>query len=212
MSEDLTDKKFGRWTVLSFSHKDVNRKLSWNVECECGAKKSVTGSSLRSENSKSCGCLSNENRINSNTTHGLADSPTYITWISIKSRCSLPKTSGYENYGGRGIAVCARWKSSFENFLEDMGEKPDGTSIERKDNDGDYEPGNCKWATSKEQNRNRRSNRKITYNGETKILIEWAEQLKMNKATLLFRLDRGWSVKEAFEIPVGVRRKNYAFS
>jgi hypothetical protein len=138
------------------------------------------------------------------TAHGHskgAGSPTYQTWRNMRSRCENPNVPAYKNYGGRGITVCERWKT-FENFLADMGERPEGMTIERIDNDRGYEPGNCRWATYNEQARNMRSNQRITLNGETKCLTEWAEQYGIKMPTLWARLRMGWSVEEALTKPV----------
>lgn len=111
-----------------------------------------------------------------------------------------PKSASYPNYGGRGIKVCERWMD-FDNFLADMGERPEGLEIDRKDNDGNYEPGNCRWATIKQQCNNTRYNHKITYNGKTLNLVEWASVLGMKKGTLGNRLKRGWSIERALTTP-----------
>ncbi|HEY9737554.1 MAG TPA: hypothetical protein V6D06_14770 [Trichocoleus sp.] len=121
----------------------------------------------------------------------------------MKSRCHNPNNAAYDRYGGRGIVVCDRWRESFENFYADMGPRPsEQHSIDRINNDGNYEPGNCRWATDKQQSRNTRRNRLLTYNGETLFLDEWAERLSISKHTLQTRLWRGWSVEEAFETPI----------
>ncbi|MET7347444.1 hypothetical protein [Streptomyces mirabilis] len=118
--------------------------------CDCGTEHTVHRSDW-GKKVKSCGCLRRE----SVTTHGMSDSPTYSTWESMIQRCTNPRCKDYADYGGRGITVCQRWRT-FENFLADMGVKPEGRSIDRIDNDGSYEPGNCRWATLSEQNSNQR--------------------------------------------------------
>lgn len=130
-------------------------------------------------------------------TSGGRVSPTYSTWLSMRARCSNPNVTYYADYGGRGITVCDRWQTSFEAFLEDMGEKPAGTSIERIDRDGHYEPGNCRWATLREQGRNKRNNLKLTLNGETRLLVEWSERTGIPYRKIRARLDRGWSAERA---------------
>ena len=145
-------------------------------------------------------------RINLMRSHGHARgyrrTPTLSTYDSLFQRCYNKKNPNYRDYGGRGITVCERWRS-FENFLEDMGERPEGQFIERIDNNLGYEPGNCRWATNKEQARNRRSTHLITFRGETLCLKDWAERLSINRGTLTSRLKlRGWTVDKALTKPV----------
>ena len=124
-------------------------------------------------------------------------------WRAIKARCHSVGSVSYAWYGGRGIRVCERWFDSFENFFADMGPRPSKAhSVDRIDNDGNYEPGNCRWATRKEQQRNKRNNRLITYNGETMCLEAWADRLGIGWATIHERLDRGWSVADALSRPI----------
>lgn len=138
------------------------------------------------------------------TTHGHASngttSKTYSCWYSIIQRCTNPNTTHYNCYGGRGISVCERWKK-FENFLDDMGECPSGKQIDRINNDGNYEPGNCKWATRKEQCRNTRQNHLLTFNGETHCVTEWAEIKSISVGTLRSRVSRNWSIERALMTP-----------
>jgi hypothetical protein len=127
----------------------------------------VRGYHLRGGRVKSCGCLRKEKVVEngrtnpSNLQHGMCGSPTYISWENMRQRCDNPNATGWERWGGRGITLCERW-DSFENFLADMGERPEGTTLDRIDNDGNYEPGNCKWSTSKEQQANTRPRRRQT--------------------------------------------------
>ena len=115
----------------------------------------------------------------------------------MRDRCNNPNEPSFHRYGGRGIKVCERWNSSFENFLADMGERPDGMTIDRADNDGDYEPGNCKWATRKEQSWNTRRNRYFELNGENLIMSEWARRLGTSTDTIDMRLKSGWPLEKA---------------
>ena len=119
----------------------------------------------------------------------IARTPTYRIWIAMRSRCTNPNNAGFHKYGGRGIKVCARWQS-FENFFADMGERPEGMTLEREDNDGNYEPTNCRWATPAEQSRNTRRNRMLTYAGETLCMADWAERRGVGWDTLYHRLRR----------------------
>ncbi len=130
---------------------------------------------------------------------------TYTAWCAMKSRCYSPTSTSYDNYGAKGITVCTRWRDSFENFLQDIGEKPNKTySIERINNAKGYFPENCRWATASEQNRNYGRNVFITYAGRRQCLADWANELAINKATLRYRLKAGWTVDDAFKLPVSI--------
>ncbi len=152
---DLTSKRFGRLIVKSFS-KRINGKLYWNCLCDCGNEKVVFQSCLLTGGTSSCGCLKGRR----GTTHGGSYSYTYKAWRNMRKRCLQPNFKYYYNYGGRGITITEKWlgKDGYTTFLSDMGERPDGLTLERMNNDGNYEPSNCKWATMKEQQNNRRNN------------------------------------------------------
>lgn len=142
---------------------------------------------------------------NANTKHGFArrgeKTATYKTWEAMIRRCTMPSQQSYPLYGGRGISVCERWLK-FENFLADMGEKPAGMSIDRKDSAGNYEPENCRWATQKEQQRNRRGNRLLTHDGITATVAEWADRTGMKSAMIRSRIDDyGWSIERSLTTP-----------
>ena len=132
------------------------------------------------------------------TTH-TGSSPTYKSWHMMKQRCYNPNNAQYHDYGGRGITMCAKWLS-FENFLADMGERPDGTSLERKDNNIGYYPDNCRWATKSEQQRNRRTNVRLTLGNTTMILVDWAAKLDITPHALIGRLRR-WPLEKALTTP-----------
>ena len=151
----LVGTRFGRLLVVGWAGVS-GRRHYLTCECECGVKGSFCLANLRSGHSRSCGCLSREVAVTSNTTHGLTNHSLYRVWAGMKSRCTDKQHPKYANYGGRGITVCDRW-ASFPAFLEDMGERPEGTSIDRVDNNGDYEPSNYRWATGEQQARNKRS-------------------------------------------------------
>ena len=132
-------------------------------------------------------------------THGMSDTRTYQSWINMKQRCYYPDHNRYHIYGARGITVCKRWLNSFENFLEDMGERPKGLTLERKDNEKGYSPENCKWATVKEQCNNRRNNTVIKYKGLSLTISQWADKLNIKLGTLQRRYQRGWGVNRLLE-------------
>jgi hypothetical protein len=191
---ELAGQKFGRLTVLRFESLDARRNSYWRCVCECGQETVASGSNLKRGGVKSCGCLVHARVAFTVESH--QDFPVYIGMIG---RCNNPNMPNYGRYGGRGIKVCSRWvDGGFWAFLEDMGPRPSPShSLDRIDTDGDYEPGNCRWATAKEQGRNRRNNKMLTYNGQTKPMSEWAEALGINPHTLKTRIRKGWSVEEA---------------
>ncbi len=162
---DLTGKRYGRLLVVNRATRSRSGHSIWSCRCDCGNETLVYATNLRCGGTKSCGCLDRESRANNLTAGipihghcaGRKKTRTYTTWASIQQRCTNSNASNYDRYGGQGIAVCDRWKS-FASFFADMGERPEGTSIDRHPNNtGNYEPGNCRWATPKEQQANRRA-------------------------------------------------------
>lgn len=188
--------KFGRLTVLSeLPERDRQGKVVVECKCDCGNTVPVRSSMLKSGLTKSCGCLQKEitgerSKID-NRTHGFAKTSTYVTYYMMLNRCNNPKSKPYPHYGGRGIKVCERWMQSFENFLEDMGERPSANlSLERKNNDGDYELSNCKWADRYEQANNKSNNTFISYKNELYTIAELARLLKINRHILRDKTSR----------------------
>lgn len=164
----------------------------WECRCDCGVIFEATAGNLRAGNFKSCGCHRRRVSTEKATTHGKSYAPVYQVWNNMMRRCYEPTNEAYPDYGGRGITVCQRWHT-FENFLTDMGEPALGMTIERRANNGNYEPNNCRWATRREQNRNKREHVYLEIGGERKLLVEWAEQSGIQRLTLWHRkFTLGW--------------------
>jgi hypothetical protein len=157
---DLVGQTFGRLTVVGLASRRRSNRTTWECKCTCGEMREVRGNSLLTGNSASCGCLARERWQAAKTLHGMSTTRTFKIWLGIKTRCLNPHTKNWPYYGGRGISICKEWQDSFSSFFAAMGVCPPGLTIERIDNDGNYEPGNCKWATRAEQNRNKRDGRK----------------------------------------------------
>jgi hypothetical protein len=189
---NLNGLHFGRLLVISLAE-SASRRSMWNCKCDCGNLKVACGSLLRAGKVKSCGCLSAEAKVRQKT-HGMTGTRVYAIWCGMISRCRLQNRTGSKNYSLKGISVCQRWLE-FENFFEDMGDVPSGMhSIERNDSDGNYELGNCKWATPREQRHNTRDAIHVTYNGESKPLSVLAEQHGVKYHTAYSRMRKGLSL------------------
>lgn len=203
---DLVGKKFGRLMVDSFAGTRGGNAW-WSCVCSCGARRTIVAHSLVGGVSKSCGCLAKEvaaKQISTlRRTHGYTNTPEHNVWENIIARCCNPKHPSFSNYGGRGIGICQEWRNSFEAFLANVGPRPSSVhTIERIDNNKWYEPGNVKWATRREQQRNRRSNRMLVIGGETRTITEWSELSGINIGTLYKRIARGVCLEEAIQQPV----------
>lgn len=211
--KDLTGQRFNRLTVIAldgiYESPSGTRRAAWICQCDCSKVTVVRTINLTSGEVKSCGCLRNETTIKRNFKHGLTNSPEYTTWQNMISRCYDKKNPSFKYYGQRGIRVCERWHD-FVHFLTDMGRKPSPIyTIERINNDGNYEPTNCKWATQKEQSINKSNTLIVTFNNQTKSLIEWSEIININYKVLKDRLcEYGWTVERAFTEEIGKYRKN----
>ena len=184
----------------------VVSKERYCLTCECGKTTTTLFDHLRSNHTKSCGCYSALVTSKAKKVHGWSQTRVYDVWYNMVTRCTKPGVSSYENYGGRGIKVCDEWLrfEPFRDWALSHGYK-DNLTIERINNDIGYSPDNCKWIPKSEQGKNRRTNTIIEYNGETKILSEWAEHLGINTSTLCYRL-KAWDIERAFTQPVAKRR------
>lgn len=201
--DDLVGQVFGRRTVI----KEIpfpGKTSLWLCHCECGREQTLAASVIRS-NGKSCGCFKSERTSQIKRKHGLTGQAEHRIWNNMLNRCRNKKMHGWPNYGGRGIKVCERW-GDFQCFLADMGERPsDKHSIDRVDVNGDYEPGNCRWATPLEQNNNRRTNVFVTAQGKTQTLAQWARDLGCGPEAIKARIWRGLSPEEAVTRPLAPR-------
>lgn len=207
--------RFGRLTVIGEAPHSVAasgfKARNALVRCDCGVEKVVRATCLRFGQTASCGCLQREllgeaskvRAVTHGESRGRKPSPELRVWAGMKQRCLNPNYHSFSDYGGRGIQVCDRWrgKEGFAHFLADMGRRPDGHSIEREDNDGNYEPSNCRWATNKQQGNNRRSNVVLCARGQSKTVVQWAREIGVSPHLIYGRLSKGWTVEDALFRP-----------
>jgi len=199
--KDLTGQKFGRLQVVSFHGRNKNNQSIWLCRCDCKTSLPVESKNLLSGTTKSCGCLMKELAGDRARTHGQTKTRAYKVWINIKDRCFNPRHKSWKDYGGRGITMHPAWRDSFEAFYRDVGEPPVGLSIDRKNNDGNYEPGNVRFTDMFTQHNNRRGNRLIAFNGKIRTIAQWARIVGVKKATLYKRFEEGWSIKRTLTTP-----------
>lgn len=212
--ENIVGQTFERLTVLYELPSGPASQRRVFCRCICGNEKAVRLCHLKGGRIRSCGCLLSETRRmkenkhgiagnQNNLKHGLTKSPEYYTWRAMKARCCNRNNSSYPRYGIRGISVCDRWLESFDNFYSDMGPRPSGKhSIERRNNNGNYTPENCYWATAREQASNRSTNRRVTYQGETLTITQWANRYGLSRGVLWQRVFiSGWSFTDAINTP-----------
>lgn len=194
---NLTGQSIGFLTVLEESFRIIRYERRWLCKCVCGAIISLPQNKLTQRRQVSCGCK--------RTKHGQRKSPAYSSWTSMLHRCRNPQAHNYQYYGGRNITVCNRW-FNFQNFLDDMGQPPSNSTLDRIDNNGNYEPDNCRWATPLEQARNRRNSYKILFKEQLKSVGEWAIIFGLGTSTIKSRIRRNWSIEEALTTPSNCRR------
>ena len=198
---DLTGQKFGMLTVIEFAGNNQYRASMWRCICDCGNEIVVRGEDIRSGKTLSCGCLRTTNHFK---IHGESDTRLYEIWCGMKKRCYNPNEVGYINYGERGISVCSEWYNDYTIFRDWANENgyQDDLTIDRINNDGNYEPDNCRWATRLEQNNNTRQNAYYEFNGEVHSLADWCRILNLNYNTIRSRLRYGWSFEQAITTPI----------
>ena len=198
---DLTGQRFGRLTVIERACPEKKGKVYWICRCDCGNYSIVQSGNLKSGNTTGCGCMKIEGAKEANTTHGQTGTRLYKAWDSMRQRCNNPKKDHYKDYGGRGITVCDEWQNDFQAFYDwsmDNG-YAENLTLDRIDADGNYCPENCRWATVKAQQNNRRNNHLITYNGETHTIAEWSEIVGVNRNTLKGRIRKGLPIEEVLK-------------
>lgn len=199
---NLVGRVFGKLTVIGYAGSDG--QALWWCRCECGRITKTHGGNLKN-GTKSCGCVYDGIFTKHGLTPRKATPPEFHIWCCMRDRCEREGSKYYRNYGGRGISVCDRWSGEmgFAHFMEDMGSRPTPKhSIDRIDVNGNYEPGNCRWATSVEQCNNKRNNRTMTYNGETLSVAEWSRRTGIRYRTILMRLNLGWPPEDVIHKPL----------
>lgn len=206
--QDLTGCIFGRLAVIAYAGTTASGQSRWLCRCHEGNESVIAGHHLKSGKISSCGCLRDELARDRQLRHGMSKTKTHRAWLRMIERCENPSNIEYPRYGGRGIRVCDRWRNSFEAFLADVGERPSPRhSLDRyPNNDGNYDPANCRWATPTEQARNRRSNRLLTCFGHTATIAEWAEISGINAQTITWRLGHEWPAETAVSTPSRIKR------
>ncbi|RLI83493.1 MAG: hypothetical protein DRP01_09035 [Archaeoglobales archaeon] len=194
---NLAEEKFGRLTAIERVANNKWNKAVWLCRCDCGNETTTLANHLRNGSTKSCGCLQQEAHI----THGLTGHKLYWVWDAMKRRCKNEAHRSYKNYGNRGISVCDEWRTDFQAFYDwaMASEYEEGLTIDRINNNGNYEPDNCQFITIAENNRNQRRTRNITHDGKTMCISEWARELNVPKATLWKKLNRGWTIARVMD-------------
>jgi hypothetical protein len=194
---------FGRWTVVREDSLKTSHTIKRRIICRCicGTEKSVSLSDLMRGSSTSCGCFQKESARNQMIIHGMCNTPEHETWHSMGQRCNNKKHKNYKDYSGRGITICKEWKK-FENFFKDMGIRPKGASLDRKDNNKGYCKENCKWSTPKEQALNRRNNNVMALGEKSLCQSQWSDNLGFGRTVIGKRLKNGWSKERALTVPL----------
>jgi len=202
----MDGQRYGRLNVLKHDGLRKGRNF-YLCRCDCGKECSVLGARLRSGKTSSCGCFHRERISEANTKHGRSRTTEYGIWTQMRARCENPSNRAYQGYGGRGIRVCERWEE-FSKFIADMGERPSSDySLDRIDNNGNYEPANCRWATRAEQSSNRRNNIRVTIDNKEVTLAEAARMSGISGLVVWKRVRRGWPIEKALYEPIRKSRQ-----
>lgn len=208
VTDSVIGRRFGKLVATEAISVEPGSPRKYLCLCDCGRNKVMRRDHLLTNKPKSCGCMRKELKQRVTVTHGHKlngkASSEYMTWAAVKQRCLNCNNRSFHNYGGRGILMCQEWKTSFAAFFQDMGKRPPGTTLERRDNNGNYEPSNCKWATKREQCNNTRRNKRLTYLGQTLTMAQWERRKNFNHGLIHARLTKGWSVERSIETPVEV--------
>ena len=199
MPKIKTGDKYNKLTAVKFSHRNKKYQSYWLFKCICGKEKNICVNNVKNGGTKSCGCIKKEQDLKNlnSVKHGMTETKIYRTWAAMKRRCLNKNNARYKDYGGRGIKVCEEWLE-FENFFGDMGDKPKGKSLDRIDNNGNYCKENCRWADIFTQMNNTRRNHLLTYERKTQTIAQWSEELGINSMIILYRINKGWSIKKTF--------------
>lgn len=212
-AKDITNQQFGRLLIVGPIGRDINRHIVWLCKCECGNMCDVSSNQLASRKKQSCGCLRIEIATDRVRTHGLSKHPLYSTWDSMIQRCKFTNHRAYKNYAGRGIEVCQEWQESIQSFIDHVEHLPyaseKGYSLDRIDNSLGYFPGNVRFASPAEQNRNMRSTHLLTYDSKTQCVEDWAKELGIPALTLRSRLRLGWNTEKALMQPIKKRKAKF---
>ena len=215
---NLLGMKLGRLSVIRPAANNEFNHTTWLCQCDCGVVKTVETNKLCSGTTTSCGCYGKEARIRGCTKHGVSgrngkpEAPEYASWRAMINRCCQPGSSRYRRYGGRGITVHPEWRHSYLAFVRDMGPKPEpkhAYSLDRIDNNGPYSPGNCRWATMGQQQNNRITNHRMTHNGQSRTLTEWALVAGIPRGAFKRRIYMGWSIADAVSLPLRASRQEH---
>lgn len=200
---DLKGQKFHRLTVLERDYSSKCGQPKWLCRCDCGNIVSVFSSNIKRKNTQSCGCLNQEVAKNRLETHGFTGTRIHNIWMHMNARCNNPKSDAYDNYGGRGIKACDEWVdfTPFRDWALSHGYS-DNLTIDRINNNGNYEPSNCRWSTAEVQSNNRRSNHYIIYNGENKTLMQLSKEFRISYGALKYRIKCGWAIEQALTKPI----------
>lgn len=204
---DISNEQFGYWTVLEYAGSNEKKEAMWKCRCKCGTIRIIPGKNLRTKRSRSCGCMqrevARESRIQSNkerAKHGYRKTRLYNIWSGMKQRCLNPNDPGYKDYGSRGITICDEWKEfpKFKDWALNNG-YADNLSIDRIEVDKGYSPDNCRWATPKTQNNNKRNNVMIEYKGKCQTVQQWSDETGIPYATILKRFRKNLPTEKIFE-------------